>query len=201
MADKESVRVRDEPINLFVYGTLKQGQLNCSLVNRYARSIERGWISGRLFDVGLFPALAEGDGEVWGEVVRVDPGDIPCLLAVLDRLEGYREEDISGSIYIRRIVDVTTESGGRERAYAYFYNLEHPGFPALETLTCIPNGEWPGPSGRMPAIGGLELDTFEEHVRTYRVGVSPLEGGDHLSSNSSPGVSRSSPSCNCGDTM
>jgi gamma-glutamylcyclotransferase (GGCT)/AIG2-like uncharacterized protein YtfP len=158
-----------QPAALFVYGTLKRGQLNSSLLTPYARSTERGWISGRLFDVGLFPALTEGEGQVYGELVRLDAENLAEVLAVIDALEEYREDDPDRSTYLRRMVEVTTERGDTAPAYAYFYNVAHVGIPCVDSFPPVESGEWHGPSmGTGPALEGA-LDVFEQHVRTFRV--------------------------------
>jgi gamma-glutamylcyclotransferase (GGCT)/AIG2-like uncharacterized protein YtfP len=157
----------DEPTAFFVYGTLKRGQLNCSLIEPHARWIERAYTSGRLFDVGLFPALVEGEGTVHGELVHLDAMDVPRLLSLIDRLEDFRPEDPGGSMYVRRVVEVTTDSNHRVPAYAYFYNCEHPSLPRPATLVHLAAGEWP--AAEEPAIeGSPALRAFQQHVRTYR---------------------------------
>ncbi len=154
-----------EPAALFVYGTLKRGQLNCSLLTPHARSTERGWIRGRLFDVGLFPALTEGEGQVYGELVQLDAENLAEVLAVIDALEEYREDDPDGSTYLRRVVEVTTGGGGTAHAYAYFYNVGHKAMPQVESFLPVDSGEWHGPSmGMGPALGSA-LDAFERHIR------------------------------------
>jgi gamma-glutamylcyclotransferase (GGCT)/AIG2-like uncharacterized protein YtfP len=157
----------DEPTALFVYGTLKRGQLNCSLVEPHAQLIEAADTSGQLFDVGLFPALVEGKGTVHGELIQVDAEDLPCVLSVIDRLEDFRPEDPEGSMYVRRIVEVTTESNHRVLAYAYFYNCEHPSLPHPATLTRLAAGEWP--ANKEPTLeASPALRAYQRHVRTYR---------------------------------
>lgn len=157
-----------EPAALFVYGTLKRGQLNSSLLIPHARSVERGWIRGSLFDVGLFPALAEGEGKVYGELVQLDAQNLAEVLAVIDALEEYREDDPNGSTYLRRVVEVTTEGADTVPAYAYFYNVAHTGIPQVDNFPLVESGEWHGPSmGVDPALGRA-LDAFEKHVRTFR---------------------------------
>jgi gamma-glutamylcyclotransferase (GGCT)/AIG2-like uncharacterized protein YtfP len=161
----DHVPIDGEPAALFVYGTLKRGQLNCSLLTPHARSTERGWIRGRLFDVGPFPALTEGEGQVYGELVQLDPENLAQVLAVIDALEEYREDDPDGSTYLRRVVAVTTEGSGTAHAYAYFYNVGHKGIPQLESFLPVDSGEWHGPSMEIRAALGRALDDFERHVR------------------------------------
>jgi gamma-glutamylcyclotransferase (GGCT)/AIG2-like uncharacterized protein YtfP len=163
----ENTPIDTEPRAFFVYGTLKRGEMNHSLLAPYALSIEPAWMPGRLYDVGDFPALAPGSDHVRGEIVRLDAVAMERVLPVIDRLEGYESRDESNSLYFRRPVEVTTSSGVQERAYAYFYNPAHPAMPALETLPHLASGEWNGP----PLLSELEnesaFDDYREWVRTF----------------------------------
>lgn len=152
--------VEDGPNTLFVYGTLKRGQLNSRLLAPDTLSAEPASTRGRLYDLGLFPALVEGDGIVLGEFVRLRATAVGNVLSVLDRLEGYRPDDPAGSMYRRRVVEVTRDDGGSEPAHAYFYNRDPGGLRRIET------GEWAGPSldaGDTDA----EHAAFKRHVREF----------------------------------
>jgi gamma-glutamylcyclotransferase (GGCT)/AIG2-like uncharacterized protein YtfP len=67
---------------VFVYGTLKRGHGNHRLMTGTFLGEDR--ISGKLYDLGAYPAVGRADGVVHGEVYLVD-GD---TMARLDRLEG-----------------------------------------------------------------------------------------------------------------
>ena len=150
------------PAAFFVYGTLKRGQANYPLVAAAVREAVPATIRGRLYDVGPFPALAEGDGAVRGEVLTVDPGELPRLLPVLDALEGYVPSDPVGSMYVRREIAATMDEGGEVAAFAYFYNRDPEG------LRHLPGGEWLGPSADTVAEVSEELTGFGRHVREFR---------------------------------
>ncbi len=153
-----------EPTALFVYGTLKRGRFNHPLLAPYARAVEPASIRGELYDVGLYPALVAGEGTVRGELVRLAAPDLSRVLTILDWLEDYRPGDEERSMYLRRVIEVHTASGARERAYAYFYNRD----PAW--LPWIAGGEWPGPTeesvARAEAGDSAEHADFERHVCT-----------------------------------
>ena len=145
----------------FVYGTLKRGQANFSLVAAAVRAVVPATIRARLYDVGPFPALAEGDEAVRGEVLTVDPAELPRLLAVLDDLEGYLSADPAGSMYLRRVVTAATDDGREVAAFAYFYNRDPAG------LRHLPDGEWRGPSADEVAEVSGELTAFGRRVREF----------------------------------
>lgn len=158
----------DGPAALFVYGTLKSGEANHVLLAPYVRSIERASIAGRLHDVGDFPALAEGEGRVHGELIRLDPKAMPRALAVIDRLEGCVPGDDAASLYLRRSLEVRTAGGGTERAYTYYYNSAHGALPPLEHLPVVESGEWRSPAVAPGPTDDPEMEEFREWVRTYR---------------------------------
>ncbi|MDP9371083.1 MAG: gamma-glutamylcyclotransferase [Chloroflexota bacterium] len=155
-----------EPTALFVYGTLKRGRFNHPLLAPYARAVEPASIRGELYDVGLYPALVAGEGTVRGELVRLAAPDLSRVLTILDWLEDYRPGDEERSMYLRRVIEVHTANGARERAYAYFYNRD------VASLPRIAGGEWPGPTEEPVAGDGAgdsaERAAFERHVRTFQ---------------------------------
>jgi gamma-glutamylcyclotransferase (GGCT)/AIG2-like uncharacterized protein YtfP len=75
-------------ISVFVYGTLLTGEPNHRVAVPHLLSVRPGRVRGRLYDVGVFPALVldpeghEIEGE-WFEVTLEG-------LHAMDRLEGYR---------------------------------------------------------------------------------------------------------------
>ena len=77
---------------------------------RGARFVERGKTRGRLLDLGQYPGLVTGVGQVKGEVYRIDD---PELLPVLDQEEGYNFE--------RSRVFATLASGRHVQVWVYRY--------------------------------------------------------------------------------
>jgi len=110
--------------HVFFYGTLM------SPFNRPGRqritpmlvAKGRGTIRAALFDLGIYPAAIPADDNslVWGEVYETS--DPLSVLAVLDEIEGYRQNEPERSLYTRVLTDVTLEGGRTEKAWAYFYN-------------------------------------------------------------------------------
>ena len=150
------------PSHCFVYGTLKRGQSNYSLIAESVREALSATIRGRLYDVGPFPALAHGDDVVHGELLLIAPEAMADVLVVLDDLEGYDAADPIGSFYLREIVTAITADGQEHAAYVYFYNRD------AAALQHLPAGEWRGPSAAEVAAVSDELDAFGRHVREFR---------------------------------
>jgi gamma-glutamylcyclotransferase (GGCT)/AIG2-like uncharacterized protein YtfP len=79
-----------------VYGTLKRGNGNHYLLKN-SEFLGRGKVLGTLYDMGLPGYKREGSYTVHGELFRVNDE----TLQRLDRLEGYREQNPSTSLYNR----------------------------------------------------------------------------------------------------
>ena len=102
---------------LFIYGTLMPG-LRLEAQMQGARFVGPAHIAGRLIDVGRYPGLLHGDGQVTGEVYEV--GD--AHLARLDGVEGVVSGDRAASQYWREEVTVLSGPLQGQRAQTYLYN-------------------------------------------------------------------------------
>ena len=99
---------------LFVYGTLRRGHPETHRLLGDARFVAAGSISGRLYDLGRYPAVSKAkrtDGRVAGEVYELMGPDVDKRLARIDRYEG--------SEFRRSRVVVQLTDGRRHRAWAY----------------------------------------------------------------------------------
>lgn len=98
---------------LFVYGTLKKGEQRFRSIEDYVTNIEKVKLPGfTLYDLGAFPAIIcthSMDDIVIGELVTVN--DIEKVLAICDRIEGYKEDRKYGNLYNRIEVEVQTLDG------------------------------------------------------------------------------------------
>ena len=115
--------------HLFVYGTLRPGDVRWPLLQRYiADAGVDDTAAGQVFDTGLdYPAAVFGEGgRIRGRTYRLRAELLTEALAVLDE-----EEDTVTGLY-RRVL-VTTAGGIDAWAYAYGDGLE---------LTLIPSGDW-----------------------------------------------------------
>lgn len=108
-----------ENLPIFVYGTLKRGQIRAGRWPRAPQSVVAATTRGRLYDLGPYPALIAGTDVVLGELWYVAPDDLDETLRVLDEIECYGHEDVD--LYVRLIVDCVTDSGVPQRAYTYYF--------------------------------------------------------------------------------
>ena len=99
--------------SVFVYGTLMQGESNHDYYLRDSSCKGKATVSGfEMYDIGYFPGIVPGEGTVPGELFEVDEDTLQSL----DGLEG------EGSLYIRKPVQVTLETGEKVFASIYVYN-------------------------------------------------------------------------------
>jgi gamma-glutamylcyclotransferase (GGCT)/AIG2-like uncharacterized protein YtfP len=119
---------------IFVYGVLMRGfDLHHHMAG--AVFVSPATTRGKLYEVGAYPGMIEGDGTVRGELYRVD--DIAVALEVLDEVEEYDPLDAAASPYVRAVRNVRLEQDGSETAaWLYLYNREVKGLPLISS------GDW-----------------------------------------------------------
>ena len=112
--------------SFFVYGSLKRGFLREGAWPYPPLHVRVGCIQAKLFDLGPYPAVIlsnpsdSPDDCVIGEVWTIAREHISKTLQVLDQVEGF-ELDRHDNEYLRRVVEVTLESGDRVQAFVYEY--------------------------------------------------------------------------------
>lgn len=111
---------------VFVYGTLMEGQPNHEYFLAGKQKVADGWTTGyEMYDLGSYPGIKEGPGQVPGEIYSVTDEE----LKQLDELEG------EGVLYRRVPVTVYTDEGQTIQAAVYVYNGSVKGCPRL-------SGKW-----------------------------------------------------------
>ena len=116
---------------LFIYGTLMPG-LRLEAQMHGARFVGPAQVPGRLVDVGRFPGLLLGDGQVTGEVYEVDAAH----LVRLDVVEGLVPGDREASQYWREEVMVLSGPLQGQQVQTYVYNRP------VDGCTPIPHGDY-----------------------------------------------------------
>jgi gamma-glutamylcyclotransferase (GGCT)/AIG2-like uncharacterized protein YtfP len=108
---------------VFFYGTLMSGfrRPGRARLDHALRPLGRASIRAALFDLGIYPAAVPAEDTcVWGEVHQML--DTDSVLATLDEIEGYTEEEPEASLYTRAEIPVMLPDGQTASAWCYFYN-------------------------------------------------------------------------------
>lgn len=103
-------------MKLFVYGTLLRGLERESVLSS-SRFLGTVVVQANLYDIGSYPGIIDGEGQVIGEVYEIDQ----ATLQRLDDIEGYNRKNPEGSEYVRKEVKILTTEVD-EPVVAYFYN-------------------------------------------------------------------------------
>ncbi|MFS0883344.1 gamma-glutamylcyclotransferase [Metabacillus niabensis] len=120
-----------EPIRVFVYGTLMEGESNHRVAKPYLLEVEEGSVSGNLYNVGPYPALTlSEDGDIvkgqWFNVTEEG-------LENMDKLEGFYGEGAPHNHYNREFVkDINNSIEG----FVYTYTkekVEKRGLPKIKS--------------------------------------------------------------------
>jgi gamma-glutamylcyclotransferase (GGCT)/AIG2-like uncharacterized protein YtfP len=123
---------------VFVYGTLRRGQSNYSILQGHTIREEQACLHGaQLYDLGFFPMAIEGEGVVSGELMHIRPVTYQEVLANLDMLEGVNRQAPHTGFYRRLARTVQAEDETEHLAWVYLGSdvdmQDHPR---------IPHGDW-----------------------------------------------------------
>lgn len=117
---------------VFVYGTLRKNEKNAHLLDGARQIAQQAWIQGALLNTDRgYPALAEGNDRVYGELYDVDEE----MLEKIDRLEGSAGPGVN-NMYNRCINQVYTYQI-QKQAYVYVTAEKE-----ATTWQPIPSGDW-----------------------------------------------------------
>jgi gamma-glutamylcyclotransferase (GGCT)/AIG2-like uncharacterized protein YtfP len=107
------------PSSVFVYGTLKRGELRGSAWPRRPVRVASAVVEGTLYDLGRYPTLVAGKDCVRGELWTFARDDLPPTLEALDAIEGYANSPCD--LYVRRIVTCEDDDGSDIPAWTYLF--------------------------------------------------------------------------------
>lgn len=115
---------------VFVYGTLMDGMSRSEVMSDGSEIYCTGSAKGDLYDLGDYPGLTIGDGDVHGEIYRA--GDMFQFIQHLDQIEGNVGDN---PLFDRRIQLIYTEKG---QIWAYVYHYAR----TIDSFTKIESGNW-----------------------------------------------------------
>ncbi len=108
----------EQPHAVFVYGTLKRGEVRERCWPRKPVAIDEANVRGALYDLGPYPGLVDGDDVVAGEVWRFAEADMQATLRALDEIEGFRK--CENDEYRRAVITCDT-AVAQVKAWTYLY--------------------------------------------------------------------------------
>ena len=129
-------------IQVFVYGTLKPGEVNYQFYcDEYVVQFFPAVAKGLLYKLPVgYPAMTKGNSNVYGFVLSFQS---PKVLSKLDKLEDYCQERApEENEYQRQIID-TFSSDGKYLARVWSY-LMSPEKEELLNAQILPGGFWTG---------------------------------------------------------
>jgi gamma-glutamylcyclotransferase (GGCT)/AIG2-like uncharacterized protein YtfP len=152
----------NEVAGVFVYGTLKRGQVRESCWPLAPLSIRPCYVRGALFDLGPYPALTEGEDWIVGELWSFLAPQLATTLAALDRIEGY-QVGRTDNLYERCVLSTYAEpvAAAIADARAYVYRMALEQLPASSIRLPGPIAFWP-PQNRPPEQTSRLPDPFPE---------------------------------------
>lgn len=124
----------------FVYGTLLPDQPNHYLLADVVQQVRPATFeNGRLYDLGFYPMLIEGEGaHVRGALVSVAADAYALARERLDQLEGFDPAQPDASVYRRVLRRVLLADGQTVMAWVYVGCRE-----AVNGRLPIPSNHWP----------------------------------------------------------
>jgi gamma-glutamylcyclotransferase (GGCT)/AIG2-like uncharacterized protein YtfP len=125
-------------MQVFVYGSLRQGGYYHGLIAPFTQAVETGWLDGMaLFQVNeRYPGIVRGEGHVLGELITLDPDRLTLAMGALDELEEYFGPGDPRNLYERELLTVRTVGGALVQAWAYRW------LGSAEGCTRIADGDW-----------------------------------------------------------
>jgi len=89
-----------------------------------AKHIGNGWITAKMYSLGSYPGIVDGNGRVFGEVYELH-GDLERRIDQMETGAGYEKKEV--------VVETTA---GKIKAFTYFYK------GSVNEANLIPGGDW-----------------------------------------------------------
>jgi gamma-glutamylcyclotransferase (GGCT)/AIG2-like uncharacterized protein YtfP len=135
----------DEQLPLFVYGTLRPGQINhrLFLLGRTVRERPAVLLGHRMYALD-YPCIVDDSdgGRVVGHLIEIRAEEYAATLAAIDGLEGYRADDAdSPYVRVRRTAQVA-DAGDPRATEVWVYLAGPPVRARLADYESVPGGDW-----------------------------------------------------------
>lgn len=124
--------------HVFVYGTLLRGECNHHWISPYTSNVRQGMVRGILVDLGPYPALVPGKGEVRGEIVTLREREQAYLR--LDELEDYKGSGHPDNEYEKIVMKAKTAEG--QSLFCSVYVMTRRKLATMGYRRILPSGDW-----------------------------------------------------------
>ncbi len=133
-------------INLFVYGSLREGFFNYNtyLANRVIEKKEAQLENMNLYHMPYkgYPAITLGNDVVAGEIMVLKEEYYEETMKAMDEMEGFISENNPNNEYHKVILEVENlHTNKKEKCFVYFYNKDRDKLFEGSAIY-IPHGDW-----------------------------------------------------------
>ena len=133
-------------INLFVYGSLREGFFN---YNKYLDGKVKDNREAKLENMSLYhmdykgyPAITYGEDTILGEIITINESDYESTMKAMDEMEGFISESNPENEYHKILLEVEDiHTNKKEKCFVYFYNKDKD-IDFEYKAEYIPNGDW-----------------------------------------------------------
>ena len=133
-------------INLFVYGSLREGFFNYDkyLAGKVVEKKDAILENMRLYHMPYkgYPAITKGEDVVCGEIMVINESNYEETVKAMDKMEGFISDNNPENEYHKVILEVENLlTNEKEKCFVYFYNKERDMIFEEESVY-IPHGDW-----------------------------------------------------------
>ena len=133
-------------INLFVYGSLREGFFNYDkyLAGKVVEKKDAILENMRLYNMPYkgYPAITPGNDKVLGEIMVINEEEYDETVKDMDEMEGFISENNPENEYHKIVLEVKNlQTNEKEKCFVYFYNKDKDKVFDSESVY-IPNGDW-----------------------------------------------------------
>jgi gamma-glutamylcyclotransferase (GGCT)/AIG2-like uncharacterized protein YtfP len=133
-------------INLFVYGSLREGFFNYNkyLANKVIEKKEAKLENMKLYHMPYkgYPAITTGEDVVLGEIMVINEDCYEDTMKAMDAMEGFISENNPENEYHKVILEVENlHTNQKEKCFVYFYNKDKDMLFDSNAIN-IPHGDW-----------------------------------------------------------
>ena len=133
-------------INLFVYGSLREGFFNYEkyLDGKVTQKKDAKLENMKLYHMPYkgYPAITFGKDTVLGEIMVLNEDDYDATMSAMDEMEGFISEANPENEYHKVILEVENlHTNEKEKCFVYFYNKDKDQLFESNSIY-LPHGDW-----------------------------------------------------------